>query len=89
MKYDKNKTMIYNVLFVIICAGIFLFLWNAPPETTKKLPMDEIHKRFHSMGKKAAEQFCEKCHNPNGEVPLPKNHPPKYRCLLCHKQTRP
>ncbi len=88
MKYDKNKTMIYNVLFLAVCAGLFLFLWNAPPETTKKLPVDEIHRQFHGMDKKRAEQFCEKCHNPDAEVPLPKKHPPKYRCLLCHKQVK-
>jgi len=88
MPYDKKKTIFYNILFVVFCTALFLFLWNAPPETTKKLPQDKIHQRFQNMGKKAAEQFCEKCHNPKGEVPLPKKHPPKYRCLLCHKQTR-
>jgi hypothetical protein len=39
------------------------------------------------MEKKAAEKFCEECHNPEGEAgPLPKDHPPKYRCLFCHKK---
>ncbi|NOX25870.1 MAG: hypothetical protein GXP59_07130 [Deltaproteobacteria bacterium] len=88
MKYDKKKTMIYNLMFLAACGGLFLFLWNAPPETTKKLPQDATHIRFQNMGKKAAEKFCEKCHNPKGVVPLPAKHPPKYRCLLCHKQVR-
>lgn len=88
MKYDKNKTMIYNILFVVICGGLLLFLLRAPAETTKRLPNDEIHSKFYSMDKKEAEQFCEPCHNPEGEVPLPEKHPPKYRCLLCHKKVR-
>jgi len=88
MKYDKNKTWLYNSLFILGGAGLLLFLWNAPAETTKKLPQDDIHLKFHSMEKKAAEQFCEECHNPQGKVPLPKKHPPKYRCLFCHKQKK-
>jgi hypothetical protein len=39
-----------------------------------------------TMGKKEAEQFCESCHAPGKEAPLPDNHPPKYRCLFCHKR---
>jgi cytochrome c553 len=88
MKYDKNKTWLYNMLFLLVCGAILLFLWNAPAETTKKLPQDAIHLKFHTMEKKDAEKFCEECHNPKGEVPLPKNHPPKYRCLFCHKQIK-
>jgi len=86
MKYDKNKSMIYNILFVVICGGLLLFLLNAPEETTKRLPVDDIHKEFHTLDKKEAEKFCEECHNPQGRSPLPDQHPPKYRCLFCHKK---
>jgi len=88
MKYDKNKTWLYNMLFLLGGASIVIFLWRAPAETTKRLPQDPIHQKFHSMEKKEAEKSCEECHNPDGEVPLPKNHPPKYRCLFCHKQNK-
>ena len=37
-------------------------------------------------GKKEAEKFCGECHNPDGAAPLPDGHPPKYRCLFCHKK---
>jgi hypothetical protein len=30
--------------------------------------------------------LCGPCHNPEGEAPLPEGHPPKYRCLFCHKK---
>lgn len=70
----------------MICGGIFLFLWNAPPETTAKMPYDKNHAEFYSLHKKEAEKYCENCHNPEGAVPLSKEHPPKNRCLFCHKK---
>lgn len=81
-----KKTMIYNALFVAVSAGILLFLLNAPPETTAKLPADGIHGQFYSMDKKEAEKHCLKCHANDKEAPLSKDHPPKNRCLFCHKK---
>ncbi len=85
---DSKKTLVINILFVVVCLGIFIFLWSAPEETTKKLPHDADHEKFHTMGKKEAEKFCESCHNPEGVAPLPDGHPPKYRCLFCHKKNK-
>ena len=85
-KANKGKSWIYNGLFVVICAAIFLFLWNAPEETTAMLPSDDNHARFMTMEKKEAEKLCEECHSPTSEAALSKNHPPKYRCLFCHKR---
>ncbi len=84
---QKHKTL-STVVFLAGCAALFLFLWNAPPESTHKLPTDENHQAFQTMGKKEAEKSCEKCHNPQGLAPLPAGHPPKYRCLFCHKQKK-
>jgi len=39
---------------------------------------------FYKADKKGAEVFCEPCHKEQ-KVPFPPNHPPKNRCLLCHK----
>ena len=88
MPYNKKKTLIYNILFVVFSAALLLFLLNAPEETTKKLPKDAVHLKFYAMGKKEAEKFCEDCHNKDGDVPLPDDHPPKYRCLFCHKKVK-
>ena len=85
-KSKLNKTLLYNLIFLAVCTTIFLFLWNAPEETTVYLPNNENHARFMKMDKKAAEKFCDECHSPDGEKPLPKDHPPKYRCLFCHKR---
>ena len=82
----RKNILIYNLIFIVICAGLFMFLWNAPEETTKHLPNDDDHSRFMKMEKKEAEKFCEECHSPAGVSPLPQDHPPKYRCLFCHKR---
>ncbi len=83
---QRKKTWLLNLMFLLICGGILLFLYSAPPETTTRLPHDETHNKYFKMGKKEAEKECENCHNPTGEAPLPKGHPPKYRCLFCHKR---
>ena len=85
-KSKRKNLLIYNLLFVVVCGGLFLFLWRAPEETTKFLPNDEDHATFMKMDKKAAEKFCNDCHLPDGVAPLPEDHPPKYRCLFCHKR---
>lgn len=43
-----------------------------------------FRKAFFRPAKKDAEQLCEPCHQQYG-VKLPPNHPPKHRCLFCHK----
>lgn len=82
----SSKNLFYNVAFIIVCVSIFVFLWNAPPETTTRLPQDPDHADFATMGKKEAEKFCGECHSEQGQAPLPTEHPPKYRCLFCHKR---
>lgn len=81
-----QKNIFYNILFAVICGLIFLALYFAPPETTHPLPHDQNHERFMTMKKKEAERFCEACHGQGREAALPPTHPPKYRCLFCHKR---
>ena len=83
----RQKNILYNCLFFIACGAIWLFLYLAPPETTARLPHDRDHERFLTMDKKEAESQCENCHGEGKESPLPATHPPKYRCLFCHKRT--
>ncbi|MFU8818834.1 MAG: hypothetical protein ACNA74_03815 [Desulfurivibrio sp.] len=85
LKSKKGKIWLFNIIFVAVCLGIFLFLWNAPPESTPRLPQDENHQRFFTMERKEAEKFCESCHQPDGMRPLSETHPPTFRCLFCHK----
>ncbi len=82
----KNNSLIYHIIFIAICSAVFYFLLIAPPETTVRLPHDDNHERFMPMKKKQAEKFCNDCHGEDKISPLPIDHPPKYRCLFCHKR---
>ena len=83
----KKNILVLNLLFVLVCAGLLIFLLKAPEESTAKLPKDDNHISFFSIeSKKEAEKFCDKCHGAEGDAVLPDNHPPKYRCLFCHKR---
>jgi hypothetical protein len=82
----KNNTLLYNIIFIVICGSLLYFLLKAPPETTIHLPHNQNHERFMPMKKKEAEKFCNDCHGEKGIAPLPADHPPKYRCLFCHKR---
>ncbi len=77
-----------DLLFIAVGIIILLIFALAPPETTLPIPLDETHTEFKTVlaadGKKAAEAFCKECHN-DEEMPLSEKHPPKYRCLFCHK----
>ena len=84
----KSKKQIYlNLLFIIGCSVLLLFLFIAPEETTSRLPHDEIHNRFHQIkSKKEADTLCVECHAPGADQPLSKDHPEPFRCLFCHKR---
>ena len=77
-----------DILLILGGLVIIAVLWMAPEETTTPVPKDENHQRFYTIvkeeGKKAAEKFCDEFHNDDG-VPFPAEHPPKSRCLFCHK----
>ena len=76
-------------LFLGLVALVFgIFFAISGNIKTARVPYDDNHARFYRIvpeeGKKAAEKFCGECHNEEG-VPFPANHPPKFRCLFCHK----
>lgn len=81
----KKRDLIF-VALVLVVFGVFYAI--SGETKTKRLPMDETHSRFYPMvkeqGKKETEKFCKECHL-SERVPLPKDHPPPFRCLFCHK----
>lgn len=86
-KVSERKNLVLNVAFILVALGILLFLLNAPEETTARLPQDETHAQFRKIAsKKEAEKSCLTCHDKDGTAPLAADHPPKYRCLFCHKR---
>ncbi len=76
--------------FIALMGAVLLvFIIISGKETTKKVPYDATHRPFYELMKKTGskmetEKGCEQCHN-GKDVPFPKNHPAKNRCLLCHK----
>lgn len=87
MNTEKKKSnLLINIAFIAISVAILVFLLEAPDKTTASLPHNDDHNRFFGMKKKAAEKFCTDCHIPEGVSPLPEEHPPKYRCLFCHRR---
>jgi hypothetical protein len=80
---------------LIVLAAVLVFLlilWAAPDEDFIYVPYDDSHEEcitiLRAEGKKATEKYCEECHSPD-TLPLSENHPPKYRCLFCHKLAGP
>ena len=56
----------------------------------KSIPLDDRHQASYDAlrsGKVRAEVelVCTTCHS-KSSLPLPKGHPPKEQCLICHKQ---
>lgn len=84
----KQTKIVIDIALVVAAVIVLAVLFKAPPETTKRVPFDDTHKKYYEIyqsdGKKAAEKHCESCHNAEG-VPFPEDHPPKFRCLFCHK----
>lgn len=82
----KKNNILINIAFVATSAAILIFLFSAPKKTTASLPHNDEHNRFFAMKKKAAGKLCVECHAPDAIAPLPLEHPPKYRCLFCHRR---
>ena len=54
----------------------------------KNLPADDRHRPMYEALKTGGsridtELLCATCHS-KSSIPLPKEHPPKEQCLLCH-----
>lgn len=81
----KQRDWLFIGLIVVILAVFFSISGKVK---TTRVPFDDDHRRFFEIvqkeGKKAAEKFCGECHSDQG-IPFPKDHPPKFRCLFCHK----
>jgi len=69
-----------------ILIGVLAF--GAAKGKGKNLPRDERHQPSYdaldgTRPRADVELLCLTCHS-QSSVPLPKNHPPKEQCLLCH-----
>lgn len=88
MKITRRDGMFLVIIIVVVG---FLFMGKANLKAGK-IPSDSNHKPFYEDMNKGRdfqdiERKCAACHGPQ-TVPLSRNHPPKERCLLCHKLSR-
>ena len=87
-KKKSKKIIFYNVIFILVCGGIFLFLWNAPPETTPKFLHGPDHDKLYKIKKREAEKLCLDCHKVEGPGPIPATTYCTNRCFFCHKKDK-
>lgn len=100
MKLGKRDGIFIGLMVVVLAAFIAISgkekTKPVPLDAAHKPVYDEafknapgpdasfMKKMFFKPAKKDAEKLCEPCHQQNN-IKLPPNHPPKYRCLFCHK----
>lgn len=77
----------------IVVAALIVLIMSTVREKAERVPADEKHRPFYESVKKGddriqTEKKCPVCHNPQA-IPLPKKHPPKEQCLICHKLRQP
>jgi hypothetical protein len=77
-------------LFIIIALAVLVGVLSlgSGKGKGKNVPADDRHKSIYEglkSGRSRAdtELICTTCHG-NSSLPLPKNHPPKEQCLICH-----
>ncbi len=82
-------------LLAIVAIGVVLvvLIMSTTREKAKPVPFDDKHRAFYEAMKKGqdrieTEKGCISCHNSQA-IPLPKKHPPKEQCLICHKLNYP
>jgi len=85
MKITKRDFLTIAAVAVVLVVLIMSTLY----EKAKRVPVDDKHRAFYEAMEKgrnriATERDCITCHNPYA-IALPKKHPPKEQCLICHK----
>ncbi len=85
MKGNKR----YLLPMIGIAVVLIVLIISTTREKGRPVPFDDKHQAFYEAIKKdkdriEVEKGCITCHNPQA-IPLPKKHPPKEQCLICHK----
>ncbi len=82
-------------LFTVAAIAVVLvvLIMSTAREKIKPVPFDDKHRAFYKAMEKGqnrieTEKDCIMCHNSQG-IPLPKKHPPKEQCLICHRLNYP
>ena len=88
MKKFGSSDMLW-VAAAAVLIGVLSF--GAGKGKGKNIPVDDRHRPLYDAirsGRSQAETelICATCHG-QSSIPLPKNHPPKEQCLICHLLT--
>ncbi len=86
MKIARRDILVVGSVILLLIALIFVSTAQKKPEG---VPFDNKHRPFYEAMQRGShrietEKGCTICHNPQA-IPLPKKHPPKEQCLVCHK----
>lgn len=76
------------IFIAVIAVVLGLLFMNSGRVKVKRVPYDTRHNGFyeamqHGGDRRVVEKGCGTCHGM--QMPLPKAHPPKEQCLVCHK----
>jgi hypothetical protein len=85
MKVTKRDLLTIGAVVLVLV----VLIMSTARENTKQVPADDKHRAFYEAMKKGwnrmeVERGCITCHNSQA-IPVPKKHPPKEQCLICHK----
>ena len=85
MKVTKRDLV--TIAAVVLVLAVLII--STTREKAKRVPADDKHRPFYEAMEKGGnrievEEGCITCHNSQA-IPLPKKHPPKEQCLICHK----
>jgi hypothetical protein len=89
MKITKRDLLVIAPVVVVLAV---LIIASTGRRETKTVPADGKHRPFYEAMEQGAdrvkvERDCITCHNPQAN-PLPRKHPPKEQCLICHRLHR-
>jgi hypothetical protein len=85
MKVTKRDLLTIAAVVLVLV----VLIMSTARDKAKRVPADDKHRAFYEAMKKGwdrteVERGCITCHNSQA-IPLPKKHPPKEQCLICHK----
>ena len=85
MKVTKRDLLTIAAVVLVLVVLII----STAREKAKRVPADEKHRAFYEAMEKGGDRMevekgCITCHTSQA-IPLPKKHPPKEQCLICHK----
>ncbi len=73
----------------VVVLVLLVLIISTTRDKAKRVPVDDKHRAFYEAMQKSGDRIevekgCITCHN-SQTIPLPKKHPPKEQCLICHK----